>query len=84
MSVQTPAKSPSPKHRNREQMEQIEELQTEVAILKEKVVKLMNENARLRMTFSTNATIRPMGTSASLPIPPPPPIARSPGRNIRI
>jgi coronin-1B/1C/6 len=87
MSIQQPAVSPSPKHRDRDHLEQIEELQTEVAILKEKVVKLMNENARLRMTFSSNGQ-RPgvaiFATAASLPVPPPPhPVSRSPGRCLK-
>lgn len=89
MSVQQPAISPSPKNRNKDQQDQIEDLQAEVAILKEKVVKLMNENARLRMTFSASGqrpAVNVFATATSLPVPPPPPhpIARSPGRNIKL
>lgn len=85
MSLKEPAVSPSPKHRqSSQQQELVEELRTEVAILKEKVVKLMNENARLRMTFSYAAPNKNvLATMSSLPVPPPPPIARSPARNIR-
>jgi len=83
MSLKEPAVSPSPKHRQtNQQQELVEELRTEVAILKEKVVKLMNENARLRMTFS-NGPKSVLATMSSLPVPPPPPITRSPARNIR-
>ncbi len=85
MSVQEPALSPPPRRpQTMEQFEAMEELKMEVTILKEKVVKLMNENARLRMNFSSVA--RPLGnqpttTMAQVPAPPPiHPIARSPIR----
>ena len=85
MSLKEPAVSPSPKHRqSSQQQELVEELRTEVSILKEKVVKLMNENARLRMTFSSVVPPKNvLATMSALPVPPPPPISRSPARNIR-
>jgi coronin-1B/1C/6 len=84
MSVQEPALSPPPRRpQTMEQLEAMEELKMEVTILKEKVVKLMNENARLRMNFSSVS--RPVAnqpsTIAQVPAPPPiHPIARSPIR----
>jgi coronin-1B/1C/6 len=77
MSVQEPALSPPP--RRVENSEMMEELRAEVTILKEKVVKLMNENARLRMNFSAAGLSAPR--PAIVPAPPPiHPIARSPIR----
>ena len=89
MSMKEPAVSPAPKGRPPTEL-LVEELKSEVTILKEKVVKLMNENARLRMAFS--AVPRPssgspnvLATMSALPVPPPAhSIARSPpGRPIR-
>jgi coronin-1B/1C/6 len=90
MNLKEPAQSPSPKAKqNRDQMALVDELRSEVCILKEKVVKLMNENARLRMAFSasprqTNNPPTILATMSALPVPPPPhPVARSPGRPLR-
>lgn len=89
MNLKEPAVSPSPKNKQSDQSELVEELKSEVTILKEKVVKLMNENARLRMAFSavprhTNSSPNVLATMSALPVPPPPhPIARSPGRPLR-
>jgi coronin-1B/1C/6 len=90
MSMKEPAVSPAPKSRqNEEQAELVKDLKSEVMILKEKVVKLMNENARLRMAFSavprpTHGSPNVLATMSALPVPPPPhPIARSPGRPVR-
>jgi len=88
MSVHEPALSPPPRRpQSMEQLEAMEELKMEVTILKEKVVKLMNENARLRMNFSSSSVTRPIvvasGTSTMAQVPAPPPIhpvARSPIR----
>lgn len=87
MSVKEPVVSPSPRNRKSlDQSQLVEDLRTEVSILKEKVVKLMNENARLRMAYSTvprhsSAPVNVLATMSALPVPPPPhPVARSPGR----
>jgi hypothetical protein len=90
MSVQEPALSPPPRRpQTMEQLEAMEELKMEVTILKEKVVKLMNENARLRMNFSSSVSRPLVGqpapgnpvTMAQIPAPPPiHPVARSPIR----
>lgn len=72
MNTAEPTLSPPPAKRCQVESALIDDLQNEVAVLKEKVVKLMNENARLRMNFSIR-------TAAPTTAPPPiQPVARSP------
>jgi coronin-1B/1C/6 len=72
MNTTEPTFSPPPVRRTQVENALVEELQSEVTVLKEKVVKLMNENARLRMNFSIRASAP---TTAPAPIQP---VARSP------